>query len=192
MKYLLYLVTIATLLLATCGRNPSSTTGKAATIPQREGIQWGEFIHGDPDIWGNVDVFRIPYRTTDGTADTLLYDFGLPVNPDIIEIQEEDINFDGIPDAQIRVGYHDVYFDWEGQKVHYCTQYNYIGYIWNPTEGRFDLVKNYESIYGPEIYKDSLCIWGTDYFDFDDSIVIIRNKWQWVDGNLMITDSFEE
>lgn len=187
-----YIAATVLLFLASCGGNTGTTTTETPIVPQREGIQWGEFILGDSVSLGDVDVFRVPYRTTDGTADTLLCDLGLSIDPNVLEIQEEDINFDGIPDVQIRVGYNDVYFDCEGQKVFYCTQYNYIGYLWNQTEGHFDLVEDYETIYGPEIYKDSLCIWATDYFNFDDSIVITHNKWQWVDGNLMITNSFKE
>lgn len=192
MNRLFYIIAIAILFLASCGGNTSTATTETPIVPQREGIQWGEIIPIEQDGDNTFEAFRLPYLTSDGITDTLLCNVGLPCDPDVLAIFEEDINFDGVPDLQIRIGYNDVYFNCERQKVFYCTQYTYAGYTWNQQDGRFVWVDNYNLIYGPEIVKDSLCIWGTDYFNFDDSIVVIRNKWQWVDGALIVTEEEQE
>lgn len=173
MKRLLYIITVAILLFASCERNTRTQT---PNIPQREGIQWGEFLSVNE---GNS--FALPYRTTDGTEDTLSCDLVYCDFDALGEIDEEDINFDGIPDVQIWLGNQ----NWWGNVL-------YEGFVWNKEKGCFDWVEKYHEIYSPSVYKDSLCIIGDDYFSFEGFYTATFTKYQWINGELVETGSWEE
>lgn len=171
MKHLLYIITVVLLLFASCERNTSTQT---PNIPQREGIQWGEFLSINE---GNS--FALPYRTADGTEDTLFGDLEYCSFRDLGEIDEEDFNFDGIPDVQIWLGPQ----NWWGNIL-------YEGFVWNKEKGCFDWVEKYHEIFSPEIHHDSLYILGMDYFFFEGVSSTDYTKYEWIDGKLTETDSW--
>ena len=179
MKHLFYLITTALLFLASCDSNIHPTTPK---VPQREGIQWGEFIFGEINAWDAVEEFRLPYLTADGLADTLscVLPYSMPKS-DINSIFEDDINFDSIPDVQIILGNQ----NWWGNTI-------YEGFVWDKEKGCFTYVDNYRDIFSPEIHSDSLYILGTDYFSFEGHYTVTYTKYQWIDGVLTETDSWSD
>ena len=173
MKNLFLLATIAALLFSSCGRN---TSPKTIAVPQREGIQWGEFIS-----LNDGNSFALPYRTADGTDDTLSCDLVFCDFRDLGEIHEDDINFDGIPDVQIWLGPQ----NWWGNVL-------YEGFVWNKEKGRFDWVEKYHEVFSPEIHQDSMFILGEDYFSFEGVYSSTITKYEWIDGKLTETDSWGE
>ncbi|MBO6026209.1 MAG: hypothetical protein J6P73_03100 [Bacteroidales bacterium] len=171
MKQLLFTILLAAFLFASCDRTTGSKTAK---VPQREGIQWGKFISLD-----NGARFALPYRTADGTEDTLSCDL-LDCNFNALgNIEEEDINFDGIPDVQICLG-----------PRNHWGNFLYEGFVWNKEKGCFNWVENYHEIFSPEIHHDSLYILGADYFFFEGVSSTDFTKYEWIDGKLTETDSW--
>ena len=176
MKRFFYLATVAILLLASCERHTGTATVETPKVPQREGIQWGAFLPGND---GNS--FLLPYRTADGTEDTLSCDLDFCDFRDLGEIHEDDINFDGIPDVQIWLGPQ----NWWGNVL-------YEGFIWDKEKGRFDWVEKYHEVFSPEIHQDSMFILGEDYFSFEGVYSSTITKYEWIDGKLTETDSWDE
>ena len=174
MKRLFYLATVAILLLSSCERNTSTTTAETSKVPQREGIQWGEFIPAN-----NGNSFLLPYRTADGNEDTLSCDLQFCGFSELGDILEDDINFDGIPDVEIWLGPQ----NWWGNIL-------YEGFLWNKEKGCFEWVEKYHEIFSPEIHQDSMYILGSDYFSFEGYYTTTYTKYEWIDGELVETDSW--
>lgn len=155
----------------------------------REGIQWKDFHFKPLNNW-KQDITLV-FTASNGTVDSLTFignydELGYNVSMD--DIYEEDINFDGIPDLQIDKGLHDdncnIYFE---------------GFIWDKENGGFVLIPNYNSIFNPTIYAKEKYIVGTNHSMYAPSeeapngiMVWSCDKYQWVDGNLVVTRSWEK
>lgn len=178
----------ALLLLAACGnQNTNQQTKEEKTIPQREGITFGELQIGETNDYGEAMDATLTYTTTDGFTDTLTIDFPFEMDKDFMElmgvgeIEENDINFDGIKDLQVHVGN----FNAAGNAM-------YDGFVWDKEKGYFVSVPAYMGIYDPEINEEDQTItgglrqWedGIEYFDFE--------KYQWVNGELVKVDEWTE
>lgn len=186
MKHFFYLIIISLFFLASCGENQSGKQNNAPIkIAQREGIQWGEFLFGEPDEYGDVEEAFLTYTTSDGTVDTLAFWLNFPMEPDYFpengggRIEEEDINFDGIPDLQISLGV------WDGY-----GNVSYEGYVWDKKQGVFVNVPNYSNIFNPWIIDQSIT---SNYREWMDGIQYrTYEKYEWVDGELVKTDEWDE
>lgn len=186
MKHFFYLLIIPLFFLASCGENQSGKQNNAPTkIAQREGIQWGELLYGEPDEYGDVEEAFLTYTTSDGTVDTLAFWLNYPMEPDYFpetgggRIEEEDINFDGIPDLQISLGV------WDGY-----GNVSYEGYVWDKEQGVFVNVPNYSNIFNPLIIDQSIT---SNYREWMDGVQYrTYEKYEWVDGELVKTDEWSD
>ena len=189
MKRLVYFLASALLVLSSCGDNPGKQADKQAdaykNIPQREGIQWGEIHYGPVDEYGETDEAALVYTTADGTVDSLSFTLSFPMEPEFFpeigggRIEEEDINFDGIPDVQICLGV------WDGY-----GNVSFDGYVWDKEKGAFIYVPNYSSIFNP--WMADQCII-SNYREWMDGVQYrTYEKYEWVDGELVKTDEWED
>lgn len=186
MKHLYFLLLASLFFLASCGENQSGKQDNAPIkIAQREGIQWGEILFGELDEYGNAEEAFLTYTTSDGTVDTLAFWLSFPMEPDFFpetgggRIEEEDINFDGIPDLQISLGV------WDGY-----GNVSYEGYVWDKEKGVFVNVPNYSNIFNPWIVDQSIT---SNYREWMDGIQYrTYEKYEWVDGELVKTDEWDE
>ena len=140
MKQILLIATTL-LLLASCNNTP-----QRPNTPQREGIQWGAIHFGLLNEDGETDEATLLYTTADGKVDSVPFWLSYPMEPDFFpetgggRVEEEDINFDGIPDLQISLGV------WDGY-----GNVSYEGYVWDKEHGAFVNVPNYSNIFNPWI-----------------------------------------
>ena len=93
------------------------------------------------------------------------------------EIQEEDINFDGIPDLQICLGPFNCF-----------GNFTYDGLVWDPKAHKFVRVENYSEIFDPQISLFENRIIGL--FRLDDDLTISVYEWQ--DGKLVLIEERDE
>ena len=125
MRRLFYILIVSLFFWASCGENPAKKT-----IPQREGIQWGEIHFGTLDENDDTEEASLLYTTADGTVDSVDFSLSYPTEPNYFSengggtIEEEDINFDGIPDLQICLGTWDGYWNM-----------TYAGFVWDKEKG---------------------------------------------------------
>ena len=182
MKHLFFTLTVSLLLLASCGENPAKKP-----VPQREGIQWGE-IHFKPmDEYSYSEEATLLYTTADGMVDSVDFFLSYPTEPDEFSelgggrIEEEDINFDGIPDLQICLGRWDGYWN-----------LTYEGFVWDKEKGVFVLVPNYSDIFNPDIFSFSDEIVGQYREWMDGAQYRTGERYKWVNGELVKTEEWTE
>ena len=182
MKHLLFILMTSLLLLASCGEK---TSQKA--LPVREGIQWGEIHFGAPDELGYTEEATLLYTTADGTVDSVDFMLSFPIEPEDFadrgggEIEEEDINFDGIPDLQICLGAWDGYWNM-----------TYEGFVWDKEKGAVVNVTNYSGIFNPWIEETERCII-SNYREWMDGVQYrTYEKYEWVDGAMVMTDEWAD
>ena len=184
MKHLLFTLTAFLLLFASCERNQPQKQDQK-TLPSREGIQWGE-IHFKPmDEYSYSEEATLFYTTADGTVDSVDFFLSYPTDSDEFSengggrIEEEDINFDGIPDLQICLGRWDGYWN-----------LTYEGFVWDKEKGVFVLVPNYSDIFNPDIYSDEIVGLYREWLD--GAQYRTGERYQWVDGELVKTEEWTE
>lgn len=170
----------ALLLLAACGNQQKP-------VPQREGITYGEVQLGTTDEFDSYEDFTVTYTTTDGFTDTLRCTFPYSMDADMLEfnegvvgrIEEEDINFDEIPDVQVCTGLFSAY----GNPV-------YEGFVWDTQKGAFVNVPEYAGIVNPYINDSEKSIismfmeWVYGHQEYT------CEKYEWQDGKLVKTDEW--
>lgn len=172
MRHLFFTILASILLLASCG------------VPQREGIQWGDIHFGPQDEYGEVAEAWLLYTTSDGTVDSINFMLTYSMKPDFFfengggHIDEDDINFDGIPDLQIELGCFDVS----------CNNVNYEGFVWDPKKGVFVLVPGYSKIMNPNIEGDAIVGYEREW-DYG-KMEFYCEKYQWVNGELVQTEDW--
>ena len=181
-QFLFFAMTL--LLLAACN-NTTPQRENAQSVPQRDGIQWGEIHFGPLDEYGETDEATLLYTTADGTVDSVAFWLSYPMEPEFFpetgggRIEEEDINFDGIPDLQICLGL------WDGY-----GNVSYEGYVWDKEQGAFVNVPNYSNIFNPWMADQSII---SNYREWMDGIQYRSyEKYEWVDGDLVKTDEWDE
>ena len=178
MKHLFFILTISLLVFASCGE-------KKVPQPQREGIQWGEIRFGTLDEFGETEEATLHFTYASGKTDslpfTLLYDMS-PENFELIgggRIEEQDINFDGIPDVQIGKGAFDGY-----------GNYQFEGYVWNKEKGVFVNVPDFGYIFNPVLSEKAII--GV-YREWMEGIEYQNaEKYEWVNGELVKTDEWTD
>lgn len=187
MKHLFYILTVSLLLLASCGEKPAKQANASKSVPQREGIQWGDFLFGSLDEFGETDEVTLLYTTADGTVDSLDFLLFYPMEPENFseigggKIEEDDINFDGIPDVQICLGAFDAYWN-----------ITYEGFVWDKEKGAFVNVPNYYNIFNPWLDESDNSI-TSNYREWLDGVQYrTYEKYEWVDGELTKTDEWAD
>ena len=192
MKKILVLM-VAAMTLAACGGQKSPQDGghgigidhttavqsnseSASYVPQRSDYSFRtdvRTIEEDDEVrWDSIIVYL-----TDAKGHTQqLYSQALPL--DIVNwnkgsigaIEEEDWNFDGIPDLQVCTG-----------PMNGFGNYTYDVWLWNDKTHQFDKFDYDCEIYSPEIDSDKKCI--VSVWRLDDDMEIVRYKWK--DGKLV-------
>lgn len=178
------IIALATMLLAACG---NLNTNQQKPIPQREGITYGEVQMGQPDEDGFYEDFTVIYTTADGFTDTLRCSFPYSMDADILElnegvigrIEEEDINFDEIPDVQVCTGLFSTY----GNPV-------YEGFVWDTVKGAFVNVPEYNGFINPYVNGDEQCIISMFMEWVYGNQEYTCEKYEWQDGKLVKTDEW--
>lgn len=184
---------LAAMLLAACGGHKAPLDGghgigiDSATftrsdsenpgyVPQRSDYSFRSevrCIEEDGEVlWDTIVVYL-----TDANGHTQeLYSQALPldtVNWDkgcIGEIEEEDWNFDGIPDLQVCTG-----------PMNGFGNYTYDVWLWNEKAHQFEEFNYNCEIYSPVIDTDKKCI--VSVWRLDNDVEIVRYKWK--DGHLV-------
>lgn len=180
MKHLLCTFVVLFLTLVSYGGSPATEQAcKVTETPQREGIQWDEIHYGSPNDDGEIEEGWLIFITVDGVTDSLQFTLIYPMEPDFFydrlvgHIEEEDINFDGIPDLQISIGCFD-----PG-----CNNINYEGYVWNQEKGAFILVPAFSQISNPSLDEDGII---SIYREWDEGEIIYSGeRYHWVNGELV-------
>ena len=188
MKRLLTILTVSLFILASCGeKQPGKPTNTPVKIAQREVIQWGEIHFIPSDEYDYTEEATFLYTTTDGTVDSVDFFLSYPTNPDEFSengggrIEEEDINFDGIPDLQICLG------RWDGN-----WNMTYEGFLWDKEKGVFVNVPNYYEIFNPWIMETEQSII-SNYREWMDGVQYrTYERYEWVDGELEKTDEWAD
>ena len=86
---------------------------------------------------------------------------------------KEDINFDGIPDLQIFLGYY----------TNGRVEASYAAYVWNTKSKRFEKVEGFEDIVNPEIDGETKTITSTARYSFSDFLI---QTYSWKKGKLKL------
>ena len=185
--------TMAAMMLAACGgQNPPKDGGHgvgidSATIaqnnsentsyvPQRSDYSFRSdvrTINEDDEVrWDSIIVYL-----TDAKGHTQeLYSQAQPLDTinwnkgSIGAIEEEDWNFDGIPDLQVCTG-----------PMNGFGNYTYDVWLWNDKTHQFEKFDYDCEIYSPEIDSDKKCI--VSVWRLDDDVEIVRYTWK--DGKLV-------
>ena len=181
MKRIFYLVLV--LGIISCGSKTAGSVKDAVTdedyVSQRSDYSFRSEVRtvqeDDEVLWDSIIVYL-----TDAKGHTLeLYSQALPLDTmswqkgSIGEIEEEDWNFDGIPDLQVCTGPMNVF-----------GNYTYDVWLWDDKTHQFNQL-NYDcEIYSPEIDSENKCIVST--WRLDDDVEIVR--YQWKDGKLVETE----
>lgn len=173
MKKLLFILLLGLVSLA--------ATSKKQYVPERGDYtfktrvctkQWDEYYLADSIITYLTD------KT--GRVDTLV-SWAIPLDMDnwtgFGEIQEEDINFDGIPDLQICLGPFNAF-----------GNFTYDGLVWDPKAHKFVRIENYSEIFDPQIAPGENRIMGLFRLDNDLTISI----YEWQNGKLVLVEEREE
>ena len=158
-----------------------TVTAKKQYVPERGDYtfktrvctkQWDEYTLADSIITYLTD------KT--GRVDTLV-SWAIPLNVDdwvgFGEIQEEDINFDGIPDLQICLG-----------PFNGFGNFTYDGLVWDPVAHKFVRIENYSEIFDPQFDPFQNRIIGL--FRLDNDLTISVYEWQ--DGKLVLIEERDE
>lgn len=189
----IFLITMAAMLLAVCGGRKSpevSGSGMAMDnaseaqinsendgyVPQRSDYSFRSEVRvtkeDDEVYWDTIIVYL-----TDAKGRTQeLYSQALPLDTinwnkgSIGEIEEDDWNFDGIPDLQVCTG-----------PMNGFGNYTYDVWLWNDKTHKFEKFDHDCEIYSPSIDAANKCI--VSVWRLDDDVEIVRYKWK--DGKLV-------
>ena len=147
--------------------------------PIRQQLTWLPFTTYINDE-GEIEWLILAYEMPNGDEHHFMCELPWPVAEDQFvggDIEEEDINFDGIPDLQISLGFtnstgHNAMYEW---------------YVWDIKSHSFIDVED-PLIVSPSIDKKKKCI--TTRFIMDDTITYETYKWE--KGKLIKTDEWTE
>lgn len=148
-------------------------------VPQRSDYTFRSEVkttkEDDEVYWDAIIVYL-----TDAKGHTQeLYSQAMPLDTmswnkgSIGDIEEEDWNFDGIPDLQVCTG-----------PMNQFGNYTYDVWLWNDNTHKFEKLDYDCEIYSPSIDSENKCI--VSVWRLDNDVEIIRYKWK--DGKLVETE----
>lgn len=142
-------------------RSDYSFRSEVRTIKEDDEVRWDSIIVYLTDAKGNTQQLYSQAQP----LDTMSWNKG-----SIGTIEEEDWNFDGIPDLQVCTG-----------PMNGFGNYTYDVWLWNDKTHRFEEFNYNCEIYSPELDPANKCI--VSVWRLDDDVEIVRYKWK--DGKLV-------
>ena len=152
----------------------SCTSQAQKSDPVRNQLKWDR-LAAPSNADGEIDAVYFGYTRPDGKHFDLKTELTFPIEPDQFRgggIYEKDINFDGIPDLQVSLGYISGF----GSEI-------FDAWIWNTHKQQFVNVEGYAEIPNPEIDVANRRI--MSYDRHDDEMEVAEYKWK--DGMLVLT-----
>ena len=156
-----------------------TTAAKAQNNSVRDNLKWDRLAAPSNEN-GEIEKIYFGYTRPDGKHFDIIIDLLWPVEADQFtggNVNETDINFDGIPDLLISLGSMNGFGD-----------FSFEGFVWNKTKKQFVRVPNFTRIINPEIYPLEKRIMSHDRIDD----VVEVSEWKWKDGVLVETDRYYE
>ena len=142
-------------------RSDYSFRSDVRTINEDDEVRWDSIIVYLTDAKGHTQELHSQAQP----LDTINWNKG-----SIGAIEEEDWNFDGIPDLQVCTG-----------PMNGFGNYTYDVWLWNDKTHLFEKFDYDCEIYSPEIDSDKKCI--VSVWRLDDDVEIVRYTWK--DGKLI-------
>lgn len=173
-------IILAFVLLTSTMSMSAQGTGKGKNIdPVRQQLIWQAPAAPSNDE-GEIENIYLAYNTPDGQEHQLVCELPWPVEADQFvggDIEEEDVNFDGIPDLQVSTGFTN------------ATGHNamYTWFVWDKNSHSFIEVEDI-IIISPSIDKQKKRI--TTRLVMDDTITYESYKWE--KGKLVKTNEWTE
>lgn len=167
---------LSLIMLAVAMNVAASSTATNQTDPVRKKITW-QPTAAPSNEEGEIEKIYLTYNTPDGKEHHLTCEMPWPVSADVFvggDKEEEDINFDGIPDLQVFLCYMD------------ATGHNaiYDGFVWDTATHTFQRVEEYSGIISPGVNRDEKCIVGRN-ISFEETAD--TQIYEWRDGELRMT-----
>ena len=167
------------LLAGTMGMSAQGTKIKKKGDPIRQQITW-QAPAAPSNEDGEIEKLYLAYNTPDGQEHQIICELPWPVEADQFvggDMEEEDINFDGIPDLQVFIGYtnatgHNAIYNW---------------YVWDTTLHSFIEVEE-PLIISPHINREDKTI--TTRMIIDDTASF--EEYQWKEGKLVKTHEWSD
>ncbi len=147
--------------------------------PIRSQIKW-DSLAAPANNDGEIETIYFGYTRPDGKHFSLNTELTFPIASDEFkggDVFEKDINFDGIPDLQISLGYISGF----GTEI-------FDAWVWDSQKQEFVNVEGYSEIPSPEIDEANKRI--MSYDRTDDEIEVAEYKWK--NGMLVLTDRHTE
>ena len=181
-----------TAIMFSCGNKPANnnesvadvakdSTEVAASEPSaRDGYTFETSFRKDEN--GQCDALILTSKKGEKTQE-FVCEFNWPKDKDLLgesgTIEEEDINFDGIPDVVVCLGDFGV-----GDSYFF-----YDALVWNNNDNGFEQVEEYSGIANPVIDTEKKMI-VSEYTNLEGSTY--REEYAWKDGKLTMIDSSSE
>ena len=146
------------------------------TDPIRQKITW-QPTAAPSNEEGEIEKIYLAYNTPDGKEHNLICEMPWPVAADMFvggDIEEKDINFDGIPDLQVFL----CFLDGTGRNA------IYDGFVWDTATHTFLPVEGYSDIISPNIDEEGKYIVGRQ-ISFEETADV--EQYEWRDGRLQRT-----
>ena len=170
MKKFLLLIFATTMLAA-------PAMAKKKYVPQRNDYTFKTKVFATDDNEGSMiaDSIITYAKNKRGTIKFVSYTQPLDTNQwrGFGDIEEKDINFDGVPDLQICLGPTNA---WGG--------FTYDAYVWDNKKHGFVHIENYDEILDPVLYPNDNRIIGTLRIDND----IDTSVYEWQQGKLVLIE----
>lgn len=173
-------IILALILLAwTMGMSAQGTKMKKKSDPIRQQLNWLPLAAPSNDE-GEIEKLYLAYNTPDGEEHHIVCELPWPVEEDQFvggDIEEEDINFDGIPDLQVSTGFTN------------ATGHNamYTWYVWDSNTHSFIEVEE-PLIISPSIDRENKRI--TTRMIMDD--IATYEEYKWEKGKLVKINEWTE
>ena len=142
-------------------RSDYSFRSEVRTIKEDDEVRWDSIVVYLTDAKGHTQQLYSQAQP----LDTMSWNKG-----SIGTIEEEDWNFDGIPDLQVCTG-----------PMNGFGNYTYDVWLWNDKTHQFEEFNYNCEIYSPELDPANKCI--VSVWRLDDDVEIVRYKWK--DGKLV-------
>ena len=147
----------------------ANATEKEKTDPIRQKITW-QPTAAPSNEEGEIEKVYLAYNTPDGKEHNLVCNMPWPVAADMFvggDIEEKDINFDGIPDLQVFL----CFLDGTGRNA------IYDGFVWDTATHTFLPVEGYSDIISPNIDEEGKYIVGRQ-ISFEETADVEQYEWR--------------